>query len=149
MSKRILAEANGHTNPISMGDIHNLYIGLTTLEKDESVKLTGEVRLKVAINLNRLRPYAEAYETARTKVFAEIGKRYARAAAETEGKGSAVKLTVAEHECERADEDQKLRRKEEHVELRSLLQSDLRLEENPRITGAMMALIFPILEGVE
>jgi len=144
-----MTKVNGYKS-LNIGEIHNLFIGLSALEKDDNVKLTGAVRLKIAIDLNRCRPVAEAYETARAKMFAEISKRFAERIAAAEAKGpTQAKPTIAEHELERVLEDQKMRAEVGHVELRTLVQSDLRLEENPRITGAMIAMILPVLEGIE
>lgn len=125
---------------LTTGEIHTAYVGLTNLEQDQAVRLSGDVRMKIAIDRNRLEPIAVAYERARTRAFADL------VAANREAQ---AKKSEAEIQAELAEQDATLRQQDNDVEVKTLLRSDLRLDDNPRITGVLLSQIMPILEGVE
>jgi anti-sigma28 factor (negative regulator of flagellin synthesis) len=121
---------------LSVGQIHDLYLGLSMLEQAPDVKLTGDVRIRIAIDINKLKPIASAYERARTRTFADLQKQAT----------GATKKSDAEVQSELVEENEKIRGEEHELELRTFLKTDLRLDDNPKITGAMMAQIWPVLE---
>ena len=128
---------------LTTGNLHSLFVGLIALEDGETLKLTGDVRLKIAINRNLIEPYAAAYERARNRVAADLMKA-------NRALPDKVRRSQNEIEVDLADVDVKMREKEEDVEkIKTLLKSELRLEDNLKITGAILAQIMPILDGVE
>lgn len=127
---------------LTIGRIHDLYAALSRLEEAPEIKLAGEVRLKVAININALRPNAEAYERTRTRSIADL---YAA----NRGLGPSERKTEPEIQADAMDANHAMREETADLELRTLLKADLRLEDNPKITGAMLAALVPIVEGIE
>jgi len=53
------------------GQLHNLFLGLSALDADE-VKLVPDVRLNIAININKVTPFAAAYERASRRLLADL-----------------------------------------------------------------------------
>jgi hypothetical protein len=119
---------------LSIGKAHSLLVGLNAVDRDDKTKLNGDTRLALAININRLQPVVAAYEKARNAVLTE-----------TVGEGPLT--AVKEAQFSAADSD--LRDKEEEFDLRRIAKADLRLEDNPRITGGLIAMLAPMLIDLE
>jgi hypothetical protein len=117
---------------LPVGIFYELAVGLGALDQ-QLEKVAPDVRLKIGLNLSRLRPIADAYERARGRISADLVQS---------DKSDVVK------QAEFGEANAKLRNELESVELRKLLKSDLRLDDNPRVTGATLSLIWPILDGV-
>jgi hypothetical protein len=115
---------------ISAGGAHDLFVGLNMLEQAPEVSLEGMVRLKVAINMNILRPYAAAYELARTKGLAQI---------------EAQRKNQSEGQVEFMEMDAGLRAEPLDLDLKTLSVADLKLETNKRVTGPLIAQLATIL----
>lgn len=115
---------------LTTGRIHDLLIGLYAIENTVDTKLAGEVRLKIAININAIKPVATIYESSRTKAYHRI-----------------VKGTQERTEVDAAmiDADQELRAVEYDINVCTLVKDDLRLDDNPKITGAIVAQVMPII----
>jgi len=124
---------------LTIGALHNLVLGLNAVENVPDVKLAGTVRLAIAINVNLLRPHAEAYERARTRSVAQLYKD------NRDDKGRAQR-TDAEIQADAMDADAEARKLEAgEFELRMLTTSNLSLEANPKITGGMIAQLAPVI----
>lgn len=115
---------------LTIGKAHSLLVGLNAVDRDDKTRLNGDTRLALAININRLQPIVAAYEKARNAVLAE-----------TVGDGPLT--AVKEAQFSAADSD--LRDKEEEFDLKRISKADLRLEDNPRITGGLIAMLAPML----
>ncbi len=115
---------------LTIGKAHSLLVGLNAVDRDDKTRLNGDTRLAFAININRLQPIVAAYEKARNAVLAE-----------TVGDGPLT--AVKEAQFSAADSD--LRDKEEEFDLKRISKADLRLEDNPRITGGLIAMLAPML----
>ena len=127
---------------LTVGQIHNLYVGLTVLERNDKLKLTPDTRFKMAINLNVLEPVANGYERARTRALADLYRDNRK----LEDK---KQRTEAEIQADLADADAGLRAKTEEVELRMLSRTDLKLDENETLLHATLARLLPLVEGLE
>ena len=127
---------------LTVGQIHNLYVGLTVLERNDKLKLTPDTRFKMAINLNVLEPVANGYERARTRALADLYRDNRK----LEDK---KQRTEAEIQADLADADAGLRAKKEEVELRMLSRTDLKLDENETLLHATLARLLPLVEGLE
>ncbi len=115
---------------LTIGRAHSLLVGLNAVDRDDKTKLNGDTRLALAININRLQPIVAAYEKARNAVLTE-----------TVGDGPLTALKEAQFSA--ADSD--LREQEEEFDLKRISKADLRLEDNPRITGGLIAMLAPML----
>lgn len=127
---------------LSLGAIHDLYVGLNMLERDEKLKLIADVRIKIAVNISRLKPLAAAYERAGARARADLQA----ANRELEGK---AQRSDAELAADFADINEDLRNKVEDVDLKTFVRKDLRLDENDKIGGITLAQLLPIIDGLE
>src|SRR5690348_6485893 len=127
---------------LTIGEIHDLSIAIAGLEKDEKIKLTGETRLKLAINHNKLTPIASAYERARSRLLSDMVKKNRDSEAKQQ-------ISDAEIQADFADQNQGLRDASEEIELRKLTRPDLKLDENQNIGALTIARLMPIIEGIE
>lgn len=127
---------------LTVGKIHDLYVGLTMLERDDKIKLAGETRFKMAINLNLLQPIAAAYEIARTCEHADVQKKH-------RGPEPRDRISDEEIEAEMAAKNGMLRGREEEITLRMLKKDDLKLDDNQTLGHVTLAKILPIVEGGE
>ena len=118
----------------TLGQAHALLVGLNAVDRDEKTKLGAQARLAIAININRLTPVVAAYEKARNALLIEIV-----------GEGPVTQLKEARF----AAADSGLREQEEGFELRRIGKAELRLDDNPRITGALIAMLAPILTDID
>ena len=118
---------------LSLGLAHSLFVALSAVDRDEKTKLDGKTRIAIAIDLNLLQPHITAYERVRAQRLREVA-------------GSRVD---AIKEAEFAGADAELRDSE--IEVGSLKQmsiAELKLDDNPRITGAMVAMLAPVLSDL-
>jgi len=121
---------------ITIGTAQRLLGGLMALERDEKTKL-GEARIKIALNMVRLQPVVEAYERASQA-------RQKQLLSEATGNAE-VALAHMQH----GEDDAVYRAQEESIDLKTITMADLKLSDNPRITGAMLAQIAPIISDFE
>jgi len=120
---------------IKIGTAQTLLGGLMNLEKDEKTKL-GDSRFPIAINIERLRPVVAAYESAAQKRMAEMLEDSAPEEREL------IQLRFAEA-------DAGLRDEEVEIDLKTIERKGLKLDDNTRITGAMLAQIAPMISDFE
>lgn len=119
---------------LSIGKIHELVAGLSSLE-DPEIKLSGDIVLSIAININVLRTFASAYEQARARILANM-------VTSNQGNNQALEANFME-------EDAKLRDGEEEVEIRTIALKALDLDNNPKIRPLTVMRLMPILTGLE
>lgn len=128
---------------LTIGQIHDLYVGLTLLDRDETVKLSADVRLKLAIDQNLIKPFADAYERSRTRALADLNMTNRKLEAKDQ-------RSNAELEADFADANQELRAKPQDLEgVKTLARVDLKLDENSKVGGGLLARLLPILEKIE
>lgn len=121
---------------LTIGQIHDVVSGMTSLE-DPEVKLSGDLVLTIAINLNKMRGIAAAYEQARARIMSDLIKN------------SVNSRNNHEIESEFLEEDKKLRDKEEDVEgAKAIDIKSLDLNNNPKVRPLVVARLMPILTGV-
>lgn len=106
---------------------------LRTIDQAETVKLPGQLRFDIARNIDRLLPDVNAYEKA-------IGAKHREMQSGPEH-AAANNAIIAEIE--------KMSEAEVDVKLRKLAHLDFRLDDNPRITGDMIASLAPILRDFD
>ena len=124
---------------LSIGTAHALFLGLAAIEGGADVKVSADVRLAIAINMNKLRPTAEAYERARTRSLATLY-------AVNRGADGRPLRCDAELQADALDADAAMRSAEsDELELRTILKADLRLADNAKITGVVLAQVAPII----
>lgn len=124
---------------LTVGAIHDIFLALTMMDRDEGTKFSADVRFKIGINWNLARPIAEAYERARNRALAGIN-----AADRTLPEGT--RRSDAELQADFAEADSGLRAASEDVSLRMFTRPDLKLDENLKIGGIMLARLAPIIE---
>ncbi len=124
---------------LTTGEMHDL---VTALNQLEQVDLTSEAYIKVAININILKPYAMGYEIATRKMLAAIqGPRRA---------DGTFEKSAAQIDTEFAEQNASLRDEEHNIELRTLSKADLRMSDNgKKLHGALLAKLWPILVNME
>lgn len=127
---------------LTIGTSYDLYTALSRLEEGKEIKLGGECRLKIAINLNVLRPGAEAFERARSRSIADM-------LAENRALASELRRSEAEMSADALEMVYVMREQTVDVALRPLLKAEINLDANPAISGAMMALLQPILPDLD
>ena len=117
---------------LSLGRAHSLLVGLIAVDRDEKSRIDGKTRIAIAIDINLLQPHVAAYEKVRARKLREI---------------------VGEQldplkEAEFAAADAELRESEFEIALKPFSIADLKLDDNPRITGAMIAMLGPVLSDL-
>jgi hypothetical protein len=117
---------------LTLGRAQSLMIALTAVDRDEKCRLDGRTRIAIAIDINLLQPHVAAYEKVRAQKLREIM---------AEGVNP-VK------EAEFAAADAELRESEVELALKQFALGDLKLDDNPRITGAMIAMLAPALSDL-
>lgn len=125
---------------LTTGQLHDLYAKLSEFERLDGLKLAGETWVKLAINANALRPFAEAYERARTRVLGDLYRDNRELPAEK-------RRGEAEVQADFVAQDEALRAAEVDVPIKTILKADLRLDDNPKIAAALSRLI-PIVDGL-
>lgn len=113
---------------ISNGDAYNLLVALNTVDQDARTKLSGTTRFAIALNINLLRPSMLAFERAREAARAPFAA-----------------LAPLAQQAEISKADQPLFDEELEVDLRRFTKAELRLDDNERITGQMIASLAPII----
>lgn len=110
-----------------------ILIGLQQLDQ-QIEKVTPEVRLKVAIMINKLRPDGDAYDRTQARIVREAYQAHEnpqlRDAFMTESLAAARDVEV-------------------DIEDRKLTKDELNLKENPKVNSLTLANLIPILEGIE
>lgn len=119
---------------LTLGTAHGLLIGMNAIDRDDKTRLAAETRMTIAININRLQPVMAAYEKARNALMIEIV-----------GEGPITPLKEAQF----AAADGGLRERAEEFELKRIAKAELRLDDNPRITGGLIAMLAPILTDLD
>lgn len=110
-----------------------LFSALRSLDTSDTVRLSGQTRLDIARNINRLLPEVEAFERAVAAKRREIKPGEANIAANN--------AIVAEMEAMGAATIE--------LKLFSLDHTKMNLDDNPRITGDMIAALVPILKDFD
>lgn len=139
-----MAKATDDAKPkLTTGQVHDLFVAFSLLDREEDLKLTPDVRLKIAININLVKPHAEAYERVRTRALADVNR-------DNRARDPKERLSEPELQSDYAEKDAALRAAPAEVAgLKTLLKPDLRLDDNPKIGGMILARLWPILDGIE
>lgn len=125
---------------LTVGQVHDLFVALGALEQND-VRLVGRTRLDIAININLLKPVAESYEGTRLRAFADV---------ENAARDAAPKVGPNEMQARMVTQNIDMRNAPVAIEsLRPLKIADLKLDENPKISGALLAHLAPLFEGME
>lgn len=118
---------------LKVGTAHNLYAALNRIDNNPAIKLPAEVRLLIAINMNRLQPEVQAYEKARNHIYVDMQG--------ADGKGLI-------NEPKASEEDLKLRDAEISVRLKKVGLAELKgLMKDQAITG--LASLAPIIKDFD
>jgi hypothetical protein len=117
---------------LAIGSAHSLFVALTSVDRDDKTKLDGKTRIAIAIDINLLQPHVAAYERVR-------GERQREIMASESGPAQGAAFVEA---------DAQLREAEVEVALRQFATAELKLDDNPRITGAMIAMLAPVLSDL-
>ena len=101
-------------------------------------KLAPATRFKLAIMLNKLRPLAVAYDQA----HAQAAKN-----ANVQVDGKAPDPITAHANL--LAEISALRAEEHDINLPTLLKTELKMEENPKVNGMALSQVLPVIEGLD
>lgn len=128
---------------LTVGQSHSLYLAIATIERDaEHYKLAAEVWLKLAINSNALRPIAEGYERGRQRTLADLYRANRDMKPEE-------RRHEAEIQADMLEKDDAERVKEIDVpQLKTFLQPELRVSDNPKI-GSVISRLLPIIDDAK
>ena len=124
---------------LTLGSAHSLLIALTAVDRDEKCRIDGRTRIAIAIDINLLQPPLAAYEKVRAQKLCEI-----MIGAADSGGGKIDPIREAEFSAA----DAELRDGEIELNLKPFSVADLKLDDNPRITGAMIAMLAPVLSDL-
>ena len=117
-----------------------LLIGLRNIDTDESTKLDPKVRMKLAININRLLPIVQAFEKIAGQLQAQAD---AKAAEPAEAKvNGAPGKSLFEQITELSEETEDYR-------LKKIETADLNLKDNPKIKADTIARLAPIIKDFD
>lgn len=114
-----------------------LLIGLRSVDADESTKLDGEARMKIAININRLTPSMQAFERVAQRLQADAGLNRVNGEAVTKVNDSVL------------DELRRLSDATDDYMLKKLSKDELRLKENPKIKADTIAMLAPVIKDFD
>lgn len=114
-----------------------ILIGLQQLDQ-QLEKVNPEVRLKIAILINKLRPLGDAFDRTQSRLVQDVNKQF-------DGQPPNPALTNALL----TEGVAKLRDEECEIDLKALDKRDLKLDDNPKVNALTLANILPILEGYE
>lgn len=133
---------------LATGVIYRLWSALDAIENSSDIKLAADVRFKVAINVSRLHPMASAYERARAGM---VSQAYGEAR-ESLGKDWPAERPMpleaeARVQSSIIEQDHQLLSVMSSVELRTLLRSDLRLDDNSK--KIKLSALLPIIDDAE
>ena len=117
---------------LSLGRAHSLLLGLSAVDRDEKCRIDGKTRIAIAIDINLLQPHVAAYEKVQARKLRDI----------------AGEQLDPLKEAEFAAADAELRESEVEINLKPFSIADLKLDDNPRITGAMIAMLAPVLSDL-
>lgn len=121
------------TTSLSNRDAQRLLGALKTIDAGGEIKLTGQTRIAIAININRLTPMVAAFEVGSQRRQLDF-----LPGAEARDANTAIQREL----LALADDKQ-------GYELRSLTTAALDLDANPKITGDQVAALAPILSDFE
>ena len=131
---------------LTIGQIHNIFVGLTALDQ-QLEKAVPAVRLKIGINLNRVRPIAEAFEKAQQRSIAQLSTEAATKQSGCPPETSAeVQARQSNLQNDMMDAIVGLRAAEEEIEVKTFQQAELNLDENPRVSGDTISRLMPVLD---
>lgn len=124
---------------ITVGDAHDLQSALLHLD---DASLDPSAYLKVAININLLKPIVQGYETGAKRALAT-----AQGVRRPDG---AFDKSAAQVDAEFSEANARLRETEVELDLRTLLKPELRLADNGnKMNGSVIAKLWPILGEME
>lgn len=103
--------------------------GLRTIDADPDTKLDAEIRLKIAININRVVPHVQAFEKTIQHLQSEAAKK-------VNGYDFNAELS-------------KIVDLEESFRLKLINKDDLKLKENVKIKTDTISAIAPIIRGFD
>jgi hypothetical protein len=119
---------------LAIGTAHSLFVALSSVDRDDKTRLDGKTRIAIAIDINLLQPHVTAYERVR-------GQRQREIIGEGERVGALQNAALLEADAE-------LREQEIEVTLKAFAVAELKLDDNVRITGAMLAMLAPVLSDL-
>lgn len=118
---------------ITMKTAVALFNGMSAIDSNEKTDLDDKVRVRLAININLLRPFVEVYEKQRNQMVIRIG-----AGAKFD---PVVNTNIEIAASEMLDEEI-----EPDLALKKFAQADFKLKENKRITGSTIAMIASLIK---
>jgi hypothetical protein len=113
---------------IKVGDAYNLLIALNAIDSHPTTKLSGPTRFAFAVNINVLKPAALAFERARDL-----------------SRSGFDALDILSRQASISAADAVLTDKELELALERISKADLRIDDNERVTGQMIAALAPII----
>lgn len=121
-------------------DAQRLLMGLRSIDSDESTNLDAEIRMKIAININRLMPNVQAFERIASQIQARMSGN-----GHEGSNGSAVLNTglAVMQELQRLSEGS------EDYNLKKLTVAELKLKDNPKIKSDIIARLAPIIKDFD
>jgi hypothetical protein len=121
----------------TVGELVGVLVGLQQLDQ-QLEKAAPEVRLKIAIMINRLRPIGEAFDRTQSGLVRE---------ANTEVNGKPVNQSLISSIISEGLADARAVCVE-NFDIGKLTKEELKLADNPKVNGLTLANILPILDGV-
>ena len=121
----------------TLGEFLDIFIGVQQLDS-QLEKIAPATRFKIGILLNKLKPLGVAYDQA----HAQAAKN-----ASTPIDGKPVDQVTAHSNL--MTEIAKLRAVESEINVPTLLKSELRMDENPKISGVALSMVLSVLRGFE
>lgn len=129
---------------LNVGIAADLYSGLVSLDALD-LKLSAEVRLKLAVNMDKLKPIVRKFEVRNNKILADLQAKARQANA---GSDRPV-VTEAQIMADFADRIEAVKDEEVELKLWRIELKSLALETNTRLRPQVLANLMPILSGVE
>ena len=115
----------------TVGEVYMVYVGLVQLDQ-QLEKVAPEIRLRIGINMNKMRPTAEVFERTQSRTVADISEA---------GETNTARVQYSINEA-----IFKLRSEECSIEVRTFKETDLNLSENPKVSADTLSKIMSVLE---
>jgi hypothetical protein len=121
---------------LSYRETQGILIGLRRIDAVDEAKLDPEVRLRIGININRLTPTVQVFEKEVQRIQQSVAPN---------GKNGVDAAHILEAEKALAD----LADSQEDYKLKKFKLDELRLKDNPKIKGGILAQIAPLIKDFD
>lgn len=117
---------------LTNADAQRLLMGCRSIDADEGTKLDADVRMKIAVNINRLMPNMQAFE----RVYGSL-----QAALQIVN-GTPIDAKVMQEITKLSDQT-------DNYKLKKISLADLKLKDNPKIKADVVARLAPIIRDFD